>query len=64
MSNVVNLRLARKRKERAEKEAVAAENRTLHGRSKAERQLDLARKNKAEAFIEAHRLDQTDLNKP
>ncbi len=64
MSNVVNLRLARKRKERAEKEAVATENRALHGRSKAERQLDLARKQKAETFIEAHRLDQTDLTKP
>lgn len=64
MPSVVNLRLARKRKERAEKEAVAAENRALHGRSKADRQLDLAVKQKADAFIEAHRLEQTDRNKP
>lgn len=64
MSSVINLRLARKRKERAEKEAVAAENRTLHGRSKADRQLHLAKKKKAEAFIEAHRLEQTDRGKP
>jgi hypothetical protein len=64
MSSVVNLRLARKRKERAEKEAVAAENRALHGRSKADRQLDQAKKQKADAFIEAHRLEQTDRGKP
>ncbi len=64
MSSVVNLRLARKRKERAERETTAAENRALHGRSKAERQLDLATKQKAEAYIEAHRLDQIDRDKP
>lgn len=63
MSNVVNLRLARKRKERAEKETAAAENRVLHGRSKAERQRDVTNKQKSEAFVEGHRLEQTDPGK-
>ena len=31
MTNVVNLRMARKRKARAEKEQAAGENRALHG---------------------------------
>ncbi len=63
MSDVVNLRLARKRKERAEKEAIASENRALHGRSKAERQRDLTNRQKSEAFIEGHRLRQIDPGK-
>lgn len=63
MSDVVNLRLARKRRERAEKEATAAENRALHGRSKAERQRDLINRQKSEAFVEGHRLGQTDPGK-
>lgn len=37
MTKIVNLRGARKRKARAEKERVAEENRLLFGRSKAER---------------------------
>lgn len=37
MAEIVNLRMARKRKERGERERLAAENRVRHGMSKAER---------------------------
>ena len=40
MAEVVNLRQFRKARARAEKEAQAEENRTRHGRSKAERLRD------------------------
>ena len=57
MSNVVNLRMARKQKARADKERTASENRTLHGRSKPEKQRDRLESEKAAAFIDGHRLD-------
>ncbi len=57
MATVVNLRQARKQKARVEKEQKAAENRTLHGRSKAERERDMVEKRRAEAFVSGHRLD-------
>lgn len=37
MTEIVNLRQARKRKVRAEQAAIAASNRALHGRTPAER---------------------------
>jgi hypothetical protein len=40
VATVVNLRQARKRKARAECEIAAAQNRVLHGRTKAERMRD------------------------
>lgn len=55
MAEIVNLRLARKRKARAEKEDAAAEARARHGRTKAERELDAAREEKAVRDVEAHR---------
>ena len=55
MAEIVNLRRARKRKERAEKEARAAENRIGFGRSKAERALSDARKDLAARRLEGHR---------
>jgi hypothetical protein len=45
--DVVNLRMARKRRDRAGKEAEAERNRFEHGRSKAERELASARNDKA-----------------
>ncbi|OCW55692.1 DUF4169 family protein [Hoeflea olei] len=45
---VVNLRMARKRRDRAAREADAERNRFEHGRSKAERELARARNDKAE----------------
>lgn len=58
MADIVNLRLARKQKARAEKEAAAAENRVRFGRSKAERELEEAQKTLADRRIEAHKRDQ------
>ena len=63
MSTVVNLRTARKRKARADKEQAAGENRALHGRSKAEKLRDRMRAEKAASFVEGHRLERSDRGK-
>ncbi len=57
MSSVVNLRVARKQKVRADKERLAAENRTLHGRTKAEKRRDELEAQRSAALVEAHRRD-------
>ena len=57
MSEIVNLRQARKKRARAEKEAKAADNRVAFGRTKAERQLSEKERELAGRRIEAHRLD-------
>ena len=59
MTNVVNLRIARKRKARAEKEQVASENRVVHGRSKAEKLRDRTQAESAATFVEGHRRGRT-----
>lgn len=46
--DVVNLRMARKRRQRAERETAAAENRARHGRTKAERLFEDARRDAAD----------------
>jgi hypothetical protein len=51
--------MARKRKARVEKEQLASESRSLHGRSKAERKRDRTQAEKAASFVEGHRLDVT-----
>lgn len=63
MTNVVNLRMARKRKARAEKEQVASESRAVHGRSKAEKLRDRTQAEQAAAFVEGHRLGRPDRDK-
>jgi hypothetical protein len=60
MAEVVNLRMVRKQKERAEKEQAASENRALHGRTKGEKLRDRAEAEKAVSFIEGHRLGDRD----
>ena len=55
MAEIINLRRARKRKERAGREADAAENRIAFGRSKAERALSEARKDLADRRLEGHK---------
>lgn len=57
MGEVVNLRLARKRKVRAEKEQVAERNRAVYGRTKAERERDEAEAGRAVRFLDGHRRD-------
>ncbi|CAH2408571.1 DUF4169 family protein [Mesorhizobium escarrei] len=55
MADIVNLRQARKQKARAEQERLAEQNRTLHGRSKADRERDRSIADKAEKFVAGHR---------
>lgn len=57
MADIVNLRLARKRRDRATKDEAAAENRARHGRTKAEKQLDRATADKERSFVDGHRRD-------
>ena len=57
MVEVINLRRARKAKEQAEKEKTAEANRVLHGTPKTMRNLEKARKDKAEKGLAGHRLE-------
>ncbi len=59
MSNLVNLKQARKRKARADKRKAADENAARHGRSKADKALDRARRVKTATDHEAHKRDDT-----
>lgn len=60
MGEVINLRRARKEREKAAKEAEAAANRLLHGRSKAERRLAEGEAEIAARRLEGHRRDEPD----
>lgn len=55
MSDVVNLRRARKAKARAEKAADAGANRTRNARTKGEKAADVARETKAKAYLAGHK---------
>jgi hypothetical protein len=57
MAEVVNLRLARKNKARAEKETRASRNRVAFGRTKAERDATKTEKEIAERRLDLHRRD-------
>jgi hypothetical protein len=57
MSEIVNLRQAKKRRARAEKEAQAAANRTKFGRSKAEHKQTGAERSKAQRDLDGKKLD-------
>lgn len=52
---VVNLRMARKRRDRADKQATAERNRFEHGRTKAERELARAQNDKSNRDHDASR---------
>jgi len=58
MAEIISFRKARKAKARAEKEAVAAENRASHGRSKAEKAAGAAEETLTGRRLEAHRRDE------
>jgi len=60
MAEVLNLRMARKRKERGRRARIAGENRARYGRSKAEATLDEAQQALHEAHLNAHRRDDGD----
>lgn len=55
--NVVNLRMARKRKDRAQKEAKAEQNRISFGRTKQEKNLTRALNDKQKNFVDAQKLN-------
>ena len=57
MSKPVNLGRYRKEKARAEKKARADENAVRFGRTKAERDLEKARADKAASDLDGHRKD-------
>ena len=60
MGDVIKLREARKQTKRLRDEKRAAANRLLHGRTKAERELDAARDTKARRDLDQHRVDTGD----
>jgi hypothetical protein len=55
MAEIINLRQARKQKARAEKEARADQNRVSFGRTKAEKELTKAEREKARRHIDSHK---------
>jgi hypothetical protein len=55
MAEIVNLRTARKRKTRAQKEKAAQENRVLHGRTRVEREVAEVLREREASTHEAHR---------
>lgn len=60
MAEIINLRKARKQRERAIKEGQAAQNRVTHGRTKAEKKLTGAKAEKAASDLDAHKRDPKD----
>ena len=56
MGDVVNLRKVRKANARREQQERATENRIRHGRSKAERALESARREKINQIVDQHLL--------
>ena len=55
MADIVNLRQFKKQKARSDREALAEQNRALHGRTKAEKQRDRSSAERAEKFVDGHR---------
>ncbi len=60
MADIVNLRQARKRKARAEKDAQAEANRVAFGRTKEDKRLSKARQDLEARRLEGHRLGPKD----
>ena len=56
-NDIVNLRQFRKSKARAERDAKAEQNRVKFGRTKAEKQLQKAEKEKARRQLDGHKLE-------
>ena len=57
MVEIINLRRARKTKDKAQKEKTAEANRVLHGTPKALRNQQKALKDKADQGLSGHRLE-------
>ena len=56
MADIINLRSQRKKKARAQAESVAAQNRVIFGRSKADKQRDQLTQSLNAQKLEGHRL--------
>jgi hypothetical protein len=57
VADLINLRRARKAKERAVREQTASERRRLFGRTKAAKQAEAAARDRSDRAIESHRRD-------
>lgn len=64
MAEIINLRRARKLRDRAAADKQAEQNRISFGRSKAERSLTEAERDKATRTLEGHRLPSPDDDEP
>ena len=62
MGDVLNLRLARKKRDRQRDADNAAARRLLHGRSKAERKLEGAQRDKYTSNLDGHRIGSGEAN--
>lgn len=60
MGEVVNLNQERKRRQRAEKQKLAAVNKKKHGRKKGERVRDAAEKDRKDTLLDQHALDESE----
>ena len=60
MGDVLNLNKARKAAARREDKIRAAENRVVHGRSKAERTLGAAKAARVRSDLDAHQIERGD----
>jgi hypothetical protein len=60
MTQVINLRTARKQAKRRKAEQEAAANRLAHGRSKIDRNLDRVRSDKEAMRLDQHRIESGD----
>lgn len=58
MTEVVNLRRARKERSRAEEKRIADANAALHGRTKAQRLLEATEAEQARRRLDQHRFDE------
>ena len=57
MTDVINLRQKRKAKARDDKGKQAAENRRIHGRTKAQKQLDKKEAERSKKHLDSHKLE-------
>ena len=57
MGDIVNLRQVRKNKARQDREAQAETNRQLHGRTKAQKQLEKQQSDKLRRHLDAHHIE-------
>lgn len=57
MADIINLRQAKKSRDRADKRAAGDENAARSGRSKALKALEKAQADKARALLDAHKRD-------